>query len=159
MTQVTSAPATTFAAAKVTTVPEKEPKVPVFPVVALLASVQLVAVMAYPAGGVSVTVTLVPIAVMLVGEGEAGPGVASAEVVTDGGFEAKLIWTKLNGPPNPPKVIFCNLKVGIFVSTMAHAMVEPETVAAASKVMVPAAKLGVAVPPVPRPEQEAPVIA
>ena len=58
-TQLICAPAKTFAAGIVSTLPAKAPKVPTLPVTAELASVQLAADALKLAAGVSVTVTAV----------------------------------------------------------------------------------------------------
>ena len=109
--QVKSAPALTFAARMVSTLPDRLPKEPVLPVNALLASVHEAAVSTKPAAGVSVNVMAVPIVVTLIAVGVAGVGVPAADVVMLPGALARLVWEKVKGPPEPPVVIFCTARV------------------------------------------------
>jgi hypothetical protein len=46
--------------------------------------------------------------------GDAGVAVATAAVVTLGGFEARFVAVNTKGPPNEPVVIFCNVNVAGF---------------------------------------------
>ena len=117
-----SAPAFTFAAGMVSTLPAKEPMAPEFPVTALLASVHVAAVSTKDAAGVSVKVIAVPMATPLIAVGNAGVGVATAAVVIDAGAEAKLVCVNVKGPPKPPNVDFCTLTDGERVLTKVQMM-------------------------------------
>ena len=56
-----------------------------------------------------------PIVVAASAEGLEGVEVAAVVVNMAVGVEARFVTAKLNGPPNPPKVVFTILTVGIFV--------------------------------------------
>ncbi len=83
--------------------------------------------------------------------GLAGVGVPAAVVVIAPGAAARLVWLKLKGPPKPPVVTFCTFTV-VRLLVKVHEMLAPAVMAAALRVTVRVARLGVAVP-APRPEQ------
>lgn len=103
--QVKSAPATTFVAGMVRTLPESEPKVPVLPVVAEFASVQLAAVAAKPDAGVSVIVMALPIVATGMGVGVGGKAVPAVVVVMLAGVELRFVDVKLNVPVPPSDIL------------------------------------------------------
>ena len=99
-TQVKSAPAFTLSAGIVSTLPDNVAKaLPVLPVMALLASVQVAVLIKKPAAGVSVKVTAVPIVLTLIAVGVVGVAVLATVVVMLLGVLARFVWSKLNGPP------------------------------------------------------------
>jgi hypothetical protein len=156
--QVKSAPAFTLAEGIVSVLPLKVPIEPVFPVITLFASVHVAAVIAKPVTGVSVNVMSVFNVETLIAVGPTGAAVLAVVVVMLDGVLTKFVCEIANGPPTPPVVVFCTFTVGVFVLVIVQAMFEPAVVAAASSVMLPVAKFGVAVPVDPRPEQLAAVM-
>ena len=74
--------------------------------------------------------------------------------VTRPWFTKPLVPVKLN-VPTPPLLILVTAMVGFLLLVNVQVMLEPGAVAAASKTIAPVARLGVALPPVPRPEQVA----
>lgn len=124
--QVICAAATMLAAGIVITLPAKVPKLAGFPVIAALASVQVTADAVKFVAGVSVMVTAVLKAVMLMAVGEAGVAVFVDVVVIAVGAEARFVALKVNGPPTAPEVIFCNATVaGLAVLVNVHAIESP----------------------------------
>ena len=126
-TQVKSAPATTRAAATVSTFVANVPKVPLLPVTVLLASVQLTALMSNPVGGVPVIVMDVPIEEALMAVGAAGVATLADVVGMAAGELTRLVWLKLKeeGVLAPPTVVTCSLKVGILVLLIVHVETVP----------------------------------
>jgi hypothetical protein len=112
--QVKTAPATTLADGTVITLDATDPNVPVLPVMALFESVQDTALRSKPDGSVVVTVMAVPNVVTLIAVGDDGVAVDATVVVMFAGVEARLVCAKLNGPPVPPAVVTCSLKVAAF---------------------------------------------
>lgn len=102
--QVKSAPATTLPTGIVRMVPLTVPMEPVFPVTALFASVQTALTMLKPVARLSVKVTAVPNAVILIAVGLAGVAVAPTVVMLLGVL-VKLVCVKEN-VPIPVEVIF-----------------------------------------------------
>jgi hypothetical protein len=110
-TQVICAAGTTFAAGMVSNWPTKLPKVPVFPVTAEFASVQLALVRLNRAFAFSDICTTLFSVETLIAEGAAGVGVDAAVVVMAAGTEARLATENVKGPPGPPVVDFCSFTV------------------------------------------------
>nr|WP_296223392.1 hypothetical protein [Ralstonia sp. UBA689] len=106
---VIAAPPLTLVAGIVTTLPANEPKLPSLPVTAAFASVQLAPVSTYPAAGVSVSVTALPIVVTFT----AAPATAvpAVFVVMLAGADARFVAVKLNVPV-PPTVVLLTFTVG-----------------------------------------------
>jgi len=113
-TQVICAAGSTLAAGIDNTRLASEPKVPVFPVTAELASVQLALVRLKKEFAPSVICTVVLNAVTAIAGGEAGAGVETAVVVMAAGADARFVTVKLNGPPGAPVVVFCTATVAGF---------------------------------------------
>ena len=103
-TQVKSEPTTTLALGIVRVVPLKVPMEPVFPVIALLASVQTALTTLKPTARPSVKVTAVPREFTLMADGAAGVAVGSTVVILPGVL-AKLVCPNVNVPV-PADVIF-----------------------------------------------------
>jgi hypothetical protein len=97
---------TRFAAGMVSTWAANVPKVPVFPVTAELASVQVADAIVKNVLAASVMATAVLNAVALMAVGAAGAGVAATVVVMFAGTAERLVAVKLNGPPAAPVVVF-----------------------------------------------------
>ena len=86
--------------------PASVPKVPMLPVVALFASLQVADTKPKPVIGISVIVTFSFSELTLMATGETGTSVSAAVVVTESGVDAKLVCVNVNGPPKPPIVVF-----------------------------------------------------
>ena len=105
-TQVICAACTILAAAIVSTLPDKVPKLAGLPVVPALASLHVAAVAVKLPFAASVICTAVLLAVVAMLDGNAGVGVATAAVVIALGAAARLVAVKLNVPTAQPDVIF-----------------------------------------------------
>ena len=90
-TQVKSAPAFMLAAGIKRVEPVNVPIDPMFPVVALLASVQLAELMKNPPAAASVNVVFAPNTDALIMVGDAGVAVAAVRVVIAPGVETRLV--------------------------------------------------------------------
>ena len=124
--QVILAAAKTLAAGIVSTLPESEPKLAGFPVIAEFASVQLAAEAVKLLAGVSVIVTAVLKAVTLIAVGEVGVATPAPVVVMAVGFDARFVAANVNGPPIAAVVIFCKATVAVLgVLVNVHEIASP----------------------------------
>ena len=94
-----------------------------------------------------------PTVVTLMAVGEAGVAVPAARVVILEGALARLVCANVNGPPNPPSVVFCSFNVAVLILVNVQAIVEPGAVPKALICTEPVARLLVVLP-VPVPVQD-----
>ena len=117
--QVKSEPVAELAAGTVNNWPENVPKVPVLPVKAELASLQLTAVSAqFELGTAMLTVIAVPTVDTLIGAGDAGVAVPIVLVVIALGVVARFVAADGENVPVPPNEITCNLKTVLYTLTV-----------------------------------------
>lgn len=110
ITQVISEPLVVLDAGTVSTRTENVPNVPVFPVIELLASVQLTAVIAQFALGTTMFVVIgVPVVDTLIADGDAGVAVPAIVVVIAVGVEARLVAAEGEKVPVPAIDVICSL--------------------------------------------------
>lgn len=104
--QFICAAGTMFAAGIVTDEPAIVANVPVFPVIAELASLHVAVAKVKVELAVSVICTAVLNVDTVLAAGVVGVGVPTLAVVMAAGVEAKFVTANVNGPPIPPVVVF-----------------------------------------------------